>query len=108
MVCGYVYEGENPPEACPQCRAKSDKFVEVKSEGLEWACEHHLGDGVVEDAEIMQGLHDHFNGECSEVGMYLAMSRQAEQDEPQEALRSRGRRLRGQARHRHPRQEAGL
>ena len=65
MVCGYVYEGENPPEACPQCRAKSDKFVEVKSEGLEWACEHHLGDGKVEDAEIMQGLHDHFNGECS-------------------------------------------
>ncbi len=63
MVCGYVYEGENPPEACPQCRAKSDKFVEVKSEGLEWACEHRLGDGVVEDAEIMQGLHDHFNGE---------------------------------------------
>ena len=80
MVCGYVYEGENPPEACPQCRAKSDKFVEVKSEGLEWACEHRLGDGVVEDAEIMQGLHDHFNGECTEVGMYLAMSRQAERE----------------------------
>ena len=56
MVCGYVYEGENPPEVCPQCRAKSDKFVEVKSEGLEWACEHRLGDGVVEDAEIMEFL----------------------------------------------------
>ena len=80
MVCGYVYEGENPPEVCPQCRAKSDKFVEVKSEGLEWACKHRLGDGVVEDAEIMQGLHDHFNGECTEVGMYLAMSRQAERE----------------------------
>ena len=80
LVCGYVYEGENPPAECPQCHAKSDKFVEVKNEGLQWACEHHLGDGVVEDAEIMQGLHDHFNGECCEVGMYLAMSRQAERE----------------------------
>ena len=80
LVCGYVYEGENPPAECPQCRAKGDKFVEVKGEGLEWACEHHLGDGVVEDEEVMQGLRDHFNGECSEVGMYLAMSRQAERE----------------------------
>ena len=80
LVCGYVYEGENPPAECPQCRAKGDKFVEVKGEGLEWACEHRLGDGVVEDAEVMQGLHDHFNGECTEVGMYLAMSRQAERE----------------------------
>ena len=80
LVCGYVYEGENPPEACPVCRAKADKFVEIKEEGLTWACEHKLGDGRVEDEEIMQGLHDHFNGECSEVGMYLAMSRQAERE----------------------------
>ena len=81
LVCGYVYEGENPPAECPQCHAKSDKFVEVKSEGgLQWACEHHLGDGRVEDEEIMQGLHDHFNGECTEVGMYLAMSRQADRE----------------------------
>ena len=78
LVCGYVYEGENPPAECPQCHAKGEKFVEVKSEGLQWACEHHLGDGVVDDAEIMEGLHDHFNGECSEVGMYIAMSRQAD------------------------------
>ena len=61
LVCGYVYEGENPPAECPQCHAKSDKFVEVKDEGkLVWACEHHLGDGKVDDAEVMQGLHDHF------------------------------------------------
>ena len=81
LVCGYVYEGENPPAECPQCHAKSDKFVEVKDEGkLVWACEHHLGDGKVDDAEVMQGLHDHFNGECTEVGMYLAMSRQAERE----------------------------
>ena len=80
LVCGYVYEGENPPAECPQCHAKAEKFVEVKEEGLQWACEHGLGDGVVEDEEIMQGLHDHFNGECCEVGMYLAMSRQADRE----------------------------
>ena len=80
LVCGYVYEGENPPAECPQCHAKSEKFVEVKGEGLQWACEHKLGDGQVEDEEVMQGLHDHFNGECCEVGMYLAMSRQADRE----------------------------
>ena len=80
LVCGYVYEGENPPEFCPQCRAKKEKFVEIKDEGLNWACEHHLKDGIVEDQEIVQGLRDNFNGECSEVGMYLAMSRQAERE----------------------------
>ena len=80
LVCGYVYEGENPPAECPQCHAKSDKFVEIKEDVLNWACEHHLGDGKVDDPEIMQGLHDHFNGECTEVGMYLAMSRQAERE----------------------------
>ena len=54
LVCGYVYEGENPPAECPQCHAKSDKFVEVKDEGkLVWACEHHVGDGKVEDAEMV-------------------------------------------------------
>ena len=80
LVCGYVHEGENPPEACPVCRAKADKFVEIKEDGLNWACEHKLGDGRVEDEEVMQGLHDHFNGECTEVGMYLAMSRQADRE----------------------------
>ncbi len=81
LVCGYVHEGENPPAECPQCHVKSDKFVEIKDEGkLVWACEHHLGDGKVEDAEIMEGLHDNFNAECTEVGMYLAMSRQAERE----------------------------
>ena len=53
LVCGYVHEGENPPEACPVCRAKADKFVEIKEDGLNWACEHKLGDGQVDDAEIM-------------------------------------------------------
>ena len=83
MVCGYIYEGENPPESCPICRAKKVKFVEVvetKEESKGFACEHHLKDGVVDDEEIMQALHDDFVGECSEVGMYLAMSRQADRE----------------------------
>ena len=81
LVCGFVYEGENPPAECPQCHAKAEKFVEiVEGAGLSFACEHGLGDGVVEDAEIMQGLHDHFNGECTAVGMHLAMSRPADRE----------------------------
>lgn len=82
LVCGYVYEGENPPAECPQCHAPASKFVEIKEEGgkPQWACEHHIGDGRVEDKEVVQGLKDHFNGECTEVGMYLAMSRQAERE----------------------------
>ena len=82
LVCGYVYEGENPPERCPQCKVPGTKFVEIKEESEEpqWACEHHIGDGKVEDEEVLQGLRDHFNGECSEVGMYLAMERQAERE----------------------------
>ena len=72
LVCGYVYEGENPPAECPQCHAPASKFVEIKDEDgkPQWACEHHIGDGKVEDQEVLQGLKDHFNGECSEVGMY--------------------------------------
>ena len=79
LVCGYVYEGENPPERCPQCKAPASKFVEIKdeAEGPQWACEHHIGDGKVEDAEIVEHLRANFEGECSEVGMYLAMSRVA-------------------------------
>ena len=77
LVCGYVYEGENPPAECPLCHAKSEKFVEVLEESEKFACEHKLGDGQVEDAEIMEALHNDFRGECTEVGMYLAMSRVA-------------------------------
>ena len=77
LVCGYVYEGENPPAACPQCRAKGDKFVEVVEDQLDWAAEHVIG--IAKDApeEIKEGLRANFEGECSEVGMYLAMSRAA-------------------------------
>ena len=80
LVCGYVYEGENPPAECPVCHVKSDKFVEVKEEDGKWACEHELGVAKGVDPEILAGLREHFAGECSEVGMYLAMSRQADRE----------------------------
>lgn len=80
-VCGYVYEGENPPEKCPQCGASADKFVEQKQEAAsKWADEHKVGVAVGLDPEVVQGLRDNFKGECSEVGMYIAMSRQADRD----------------------------
>ena len=81
LVCGYVYEGTEAPAECPLCHAKSDKFVEVKEdEGMVWATEHELGVAKGVDPEILEGLHAHFNGECTEVGMYIAMSRQADRE----------------------------
>ena len=79
-VCGYVHEGNEAPEKCPLCGAPASKFTEVKEDGLTFACEHEVGiiDGV--DEEIVNGLREHFNGECSEVGMYLAMSRVAHRE----------------------------
>ena len=80
-VCGYVYEGENPPAECPVCHAKADKFVEIKEDAAKtWACEHVIGVAKGCDAEIHEGLEANFAGECSEVGMYLAMSRQADRE----------------------------
>lgn len=76
-ICGYVHEGDNPPEKCPQCGAPAAKFEEQKSEGLVWADEHRIGVAKDVDPEIVEGLRMNFNGECTEVGMYLAMSRQA-------------------------------
>ena len=78
-VCGYVHEGETAPEKCPQCGVPGSKFLK-QSGGLDFVAEHHVGDGIVDDAEVTQGLKDHFNGECCEVGMYLAMSRQADRE----------------------------
>ena len=83
-VCGYVHTGDNAPEVCPQCHAKN-AFVEQK-ESKGFACEHQVGSAKGLDAEVVQGLVDNFNGECSEVGMYLAMSRQAEYDRKAEKL----------------------
>ena len=75
-ICGYVHEGDNPPEFCPQCKAPASKFSEQK-EGLSWAAEHVVGIAKGVDPEILEGLRQNFNGECSEVGMYLAMARVA-------------------------------
>ncbi len=78
-VCGYVYEGEQPPEKCPQCGVPGSKFtVKEADEKLVFACEHEVGVAkAVEDQEIIEGLRSNFTGECSEVGMYLAMARVA-------------------------------
>jgi rubrerythrin len=76
-VCGYVYEGENPPEKCPQCNAPASKFNAASDDSALWACDHVVGSAQGVDAEILEGLRQNFNGECSEVGMYLAMARVA-------------------------------
>ncbi len=76
-VCGQIVESEVCPSECPVCHAKGDKFVEVKEEGMAWAAEHVVGIAKGVPEEIVEGLRANFNGECSEVGMYLAMSRVA-------------------------------
>ena len=78
-ICGYVHEGDNPPEFCPQCKAPASKFSEQK-EGLSWAAEHVVGVAKGVDPEILEGLRQNFNGECTEVGMYLAMARVAHRE----------------------------
>ena len=78
-VCGYVYEGEAAPEFCPVCKAPASKFVEQSGEKT-WAAEHIVGVAKDVPEEIKQGLRENFNGECSEVGMYLAMSRVADRE----------------------------
>ena len=86
-VCGYVHEGDTPPAECPVCHVGADKFVEQK-EDKSWAAEHVVGVGksfgkdVPEEVqkEIIDGLRANFEGECSEVGMYLAMARVAHRE----------------------------
>ncbi|MDD4816425.1 MAG: ferritin family protein [Victivallaceae bacterium] len=81
QVCGYVYEGNEPPEFCPQCKAPRSKFVEQgSSEKLVFADEHRIGVAKGVDPEVVEGLRANFTGECCEVGMYLAMSRQADRE----------------------------
>ena len=75
-VCGYVHEGAEAPDFCPICKAPKEKFVEQAGE-KSWAAEHVVGVAQGAPEEIMQGLRENFQGECTEVGMYLAMSRQA-------------------------------
>ena len=79
MVCGYTYEGENPPAECPVCKAPAEKFKEQNAEES-WAAEHVIGVAKGVDERIISGLRDNFNGECTEVGMYLAMARAAHRE----------------------------
>ncbi len=95
-VCGYVHEGSEPPAFCPQCKVPGSKFVKIeeaapaaaaasvpakgKLELPAMACEHVIGVAKGLDEEVVQGLKANFMGECTEVGMYLAMSRQADRD----------------------------
>ena len=79
-VCGYVHEGNEPPEKCPQCGTAGTKFYEKKDDSKSWADEHKIGVANGVDAEVLDGLKANFAGECTEVGMYLAMSRQADRE----------------------------
>ena len=80
-VCGYVHQGDAAPAKCPQCGADASKF-RVQEEGavLAWADEHVVGVASGVDPEVLEGLKMNFAGECTEVGMYLAMSRQADRE----------------------------
>ena len=80
-VCGYVHEGDSAPEKCPQCGVPSSKFkAMVESADLSFVTEHEIGVAKGCDDEMIKDLNAHFNGECTEVGMYLAMSRQADRE----------------------------
>ncbi len=79
-VCGTIVEGDTPPEKCPVCKVPAEKFVEVKEEGMSWAAEHVVGIASDVPDDIKEGLRANFEGECSEVGMYLAMARVAHRE----------------------------
>ncbi len=78
-VCGYVHEGDAPPEKCPICGVGADKFIE-QSGAMSWAAEHVVGVASDAPAEILAGLRANFEAECTEVGMYLAMGRVAHRE----------------------------
>lgn len=78
-VCGYVYEGDKAPAECPVCHAGADKFVAQTGERM-WAAEHVVGIAQGASEDIMEDLRANFNGECTEVGMYLAMARVAHRE----------------------------
>jgi rubrerythrin len=79
-VCGYVHFENEAPANCPQCGAPREKFSEKAGETMQWADEHKIGIAQGIDAEVLEGLKANFMGECTEVGMYLAMSRQADRE----------------------------
>lgn len=80
-VCGYIHEGDAAPEKCPLCGVPASKFEELKeNEALSFVTEHVIGVAKDTDDEMKKDLNAHFAGECTEVGMYLAMSRQADRE----------------------------
>ena len=81
-VCGYTFEGEKAPDKCPMCQAPASKFIvkEQNSGKLSFVDEHRIGVGKDVDEQVKAGLKEHFLGECTEVGMYLAMSRNADRE----------------------------
>jgi rubrerythrin len=79
QVCGYVHEGDSAPDECPVCKAPSSKFTQQKG-NMGFASEHVVGVAKGVDPEIIKGLQANFNGECCEVGMYLAMARVAHRE----------------------------
>ena len=80
LICGEIVVSEERPDKCPLCKAPGEKFVEVKDEEMNWAAEHVVGIAKDVPEEIKEGLRANFNGECTEVGMYLAMARVAHRE----------------------------
>ena len=79
-ICGFVHEGDSAPSKCPQCGAPSEKFKVVEDDSMVWAAEHTVGVAKDVKPEIIDGLRQNFTGECTEVGMYLAMARVAHRE----------------------------
>ena len=79
-VCGYIHEGNEAPEQCPLCKVGADKFTQLEEGKIEFVQEHVIGVAKGCDDEMIKDLNAHFMGECTEVGMYLAMSRQADRE----------------------------
>ncbi|MBQ9797001.1 MAG: NADH peroxidase [Clostridia bacterium] len=80
-VCGEIVESDVRPDKCPLCKAPGEKFEEIVESGeMTWAAEHIVGVAKDAPAEIIEGLRANFQGECTEVGMYLAMARVAHRE----------------------------
>ena len=78
-ICGYVHEGDSAPEQCPVCKAPAEKFIKQEGE-MSWAAEHVIGVAKDVPEDIKADLRSNFEGECTEVGMYLAMARAAHRE----------------------------
>jgi len=79
-VCGYVFKGDEAPKKCPVCGAPKEKFIEQADDELTWAAEHVVGVAQGSSEDIMADLRANYEGECKEVGMYLAMARVAHRE----------------------------